>query len=195
MASYSKLVVRNEKARGVLVATDNNPFFSRWSRRKLDPQSQAADEHGVNQTEVTENASDVPVMEQVPDDSPDKDPQETRDLSVAELLVSGATAATKKAALRKLFLSGEFSEVDRLNDYDHDYSAVKPLSTDVAEKLREWLNEHEEEPPHKVAEERISTKVEKEEAAELHSDLSSIQTQHNQDVSDEEVGQNIPHKS
>ncbi|TNF10743.1 MAG: DUF3306 domain-containing protein, partial [Vibrionaceae bacterium] len=51
-----------------------------------------------------------------------------------------ATQQVKKAALRKLFLSGEFSEVDRLNDYDHDYTAVKSLSAEVAQGLRDWMN-------------------------------------------------------
>lgn len=67
------------------------------------------------------------------------------DLPVAELLTAGAEASVKKAALRKLFLSGEFSEVDALNDYDHDYKAVKTLSKEVAETLRGWVKEVVEE--------------------------------------------------
>ena len=67
------------------------------------------------------------------------------DASLAQLLASGAEAGAKKAAMRKLFLSGEFSEVDRLNDYDHDYSSVKSLTTEAASKLRNWVNEKLEE--------------------------------------------------
>lgn len=69
------------------------------------------------------------------------------DLPVAELLTAGAEASVKKAALRKLFLSGEFSEVDALNDYDHDYKAVKTLSKEVAETLRGWAKEIIEDDP------------------------------------------------
>ncbi|MDN3684796.1 DUF3306 domain-containing protein [Vibrio sinaloensis] len=65
--------------------------------------------------------------------------------SVASLLASEVESSVKKAALRKLFLSGEFSEVDRLNDYDHDYQSVKSLSSEVAGKLRDWLNQEESE--------------------------------------------------
>ncbi|GAL19238.1 hypothetical protein JCM19235_2661 [Vibrio maritimus] len=38
----------------------------------------------------------------------------------------------------------EFNVVDGLNDYDHDYSAVKPLATEVAETLRGWVKDVEE---------------------------------------------------
>ncbi|MBD1556865.1 DUF3306 domain-containing protein [Vibrio sp. S9_S30] len=66
--------------------------------------------------------------------------------SVATLLSKGAETAVKKAALRKLFLSGEFSEVDALNDYDHDYSKVGNLTQEAAEKLRGWVKEKLEQP-------------------------------------------------
>ncbi|MCL9776783.1 DUF3306 domain-containing protein [Vibrio methylphosphonaticus] len=66
-------------------------------------------------------------------------------LSMSELMTkTGIDKAAKKAALRKMFLSPEFNVVDRLNDYDHDYAAVKPLAAGVAETLREWVNKVEE---------------------------------------------------
>ncbi|GAM76732.1 hypothetical protein JCM19241_4269 [Vibrio ishigakensis] len=43
-----------------------------------------------------------------------EDEEKYKDLSVAELLTTTAAASVKKAALRKLFLSGEFSAVDIL---------------------------------------------------------------------------------
>ena len=64
---------------------------------------------------------------------------------MSELMTkTGLNKAAKKAALRKMFLSPEFNVVDRLNDYDHDYAAVKPLAAGVAETLREWVNKVEE---------------------------------------------------
>ncbi|MGF1749575.1 DUF3306 domain-containing protein [Vibrio cionasavignyae] len=66
-------------------------------------------------------------------------------LSMSELMTkTGLDKAAKKAALRKMFLSPEFNVVDRLNDYDHDYAAVKPLAAGVAETLREWVKKVEE---------------------------------------------------
>ncbi|MGF1756203.1 DUF3306 domain-containing protein, partial [Vibrio makurazakiensis] len=70
--------------------------------------------------------ADTPQVEPKPVDSNQLEAStDDEELSVASLLATGAEKAVKKAALRKLFLSGEFSEVDALNDYDHDYSAVK----------------------------------------------------------------------
>lgn len=155
---------------------DNNSFLSRWSKRKLEEQHEAEvdpaspAEHssgsetgaadvdsgtrtnelhssdsvladGVDsQTDAKAEAGDS-TEETTTEDSTNEQPQ-----SVAALLASEASQQVKKAALRKLFLSGEFSEVDRLNDYDHDYSKVKSLSTEVAQGLREWLNKADDKP-------------------------------------------------
>ncbi|NOH96330.1 DUF3306 domain-containing protein [Vibrio sp. 99-70-13A1] len=149
-----------------------NNFFSRWSQRKLDgdnpdsavsqdtsnfqgesskvnaeSENLAADGVGTDKLDIESvetTTSDESLSEtELLNDAPlEEVAQET---SLAQLLVSGAEAGAKKAAMRKLFLSGEFSEVDRLNDYDHDYSSVKSLSTEAASKLRNWVNEKLEE--------------------------------------------------
>lgn len=119
---------------------DNDSFLTRWSRRKLedDPEaiSDLEDEMSSEadaDSAITESTSQL-TENDVTDDNPENQ-------SIASLLASQATKEIKKAALRKLFLSGEFSEVDRLNDYDHDYSSIKPLASEVAQKLREWMSE------------------------------------------------------
>ncbi|NUW67496.1 DUF3306 domain-containing protein [Vibrio coralliilyticus] len=154
-------------------------FISRWSKRKLDGEqdqnaslSELPSEEVVEQTEGDDGSTDNELE------------QDSEETSVAALLVSEAESAVKKAALRKLFLSGEFSEIDRLNDYDHDYKAVKSLSTDVAAKLREWVNQDDEQ----------------ENSTDVESDSSDVEQPLNteNDLSAEtdkdEVGQNIPHK-
>ncbi|KJY70912.1 hypothetical protein TW78_15735 [Vibrio coralliilyticus] len=154
-------------------------FISRWSKRKLDGEQEQS-------TSFSELPSEE-VVEQAEGDGGSTDnalEQDSEETSVAALLVSEAESAAKKAALRKLFLSGEFSEVDRLNDYDHDYKAVKSLSTDVAAKLREWVNQDDEQ----------------ENSTDVESDSSDVEQPLNteNDLSAEtdadEVGQNIPHK-
>ncbi|NRF16191.1 DUF3306 domain-containing protein [Vibrio coralliilyticus] len=154
-------------------------FISRWSKRKFDgEQEQNASltdlppEDAAGQLESDGSSTDITLE------------QDSEETSVAALLVSEAESAVKKAALRKLFLSGEFSEVDRLNDYDHDYKAVKSLSTDVAAKLREWVNQdHEQEQSNDV--ESDSSDVEQ--PLNTESDLSA-------ETDVDEMGQNIPHK-
>ncbi|EEZ00113.1 hypothetical protein VOA_000161 [Vibrio sp. RC586] len=61
-------------------------------------------------------------------------------------MVSGASQELKKAALRKLFLSGEFSEVCMLDDYNTDFSNTATLTTEVAQTLRQWWKETDSSP-------------------------------------------------
>ncbi|EOX3327485.1 DUF3306 domain-containing protein [Vibrio cholerae] len=150
--SYWKFAARNVKARGGPVATENT-FFSRWSQRKLTAESdQALDTTKSLKTEPvqaesiesesaveTESGLESHSLEQ-PHSTENEEP------SVASLLVSDASQELKKAALRKLFLSGEFSEVCMLDDYNADYSNTATLTTQVAQTLRQWCNELETTP-------------------------------------------------
>lgn len=130
-------------------------FFSRWSQRKLatepdqEPQfdtpeglvseplqaQQLASESSVE----TESGLESHTVEQ-PHSAENEEP------SVASLLVSGASQELKKAALRKLFLSGEFSEVCMLDDYNTDFSNTATLTTEVAQTLRQWWKETDSPP-------------------------------------------------
>ncbi|EJK2993246.1 TPA: DUF3306 domain-containing protein [Vibrio metoecus] len=150
--SYWKFAARNVKARGGLVATENT-FFSRWSQRKLTAESdqlldtqKSLDSQPVQEEPIesesaveTESGLESHSLEQ-PHSTENKEP------SVASLLVSDASQELKKAALRKLFLSGEFSELCMLDDYNADYSNTATLTTQVAQTLRQWCNELETTP-------------------------------------------------
>ncbi|KNA46401.1 hypothetical protein A5A_021783 [Vibrio cholerae MZO-2] len=150
--SYWKFAARNVKARGGLVATENT-FFSRWSQRKLTAESdqlldtqKSLDSQPVQEEPIesesaveTESGLESHSLEQ-PHSAENEEP------SVASLLVSDASQELKKAALRKLFLSGEFSEVCMLDDYNADYSNTATLTTQVAQTLRQWCNELETTP-------------------------------------------------
>ncbi|EKF9593680.1 DUF3306 domain-containing protein [Vibrio cholerae] len=150
--SYWKFAARNVKARGGPVATENT-FFSRWSQRKLTAESgqlldtqKSLDSQPVQEEPIesesaveTESGLESHSLEQ-PHSAENEEP------SVASLLVSDASQELKKAALRKLFLSGEFSEVCMLDDYNADYSNTATLTTQVAQTLRQWCNEVETTP-------------------------------------------------
>ncbi|GHY30339.1 hypothetical protein VCSRO7_1225 [Vibrio cholerae] len=134
------------------MATENT-FFSRWSQRKLTAESDQAldtqkslDSQPVQEEPIesesaveTESGLESHSLEQ-PHSTENEEP------SVASLLVSDASQELKKAALRKLFLSGEFSEVCMLDDYNADYSNTATLTTQVAQTLRQWCNELETTP-------------------------------------------------
>ncbi|EJL6336707.1 DUF3306 domain-containing protein [Vibrio cholerae] len=150
--SYWKFAARNVKARGGPVVTEKT-FFSRWSQRKLTEESdQALDTtKSLNsepvQAEPTTNQSSVDTKSGlVSDEVVQPHSAENEEPSVASLLVSDASQELKKAALRKLFLSGEFSEVCMLDDYNADYSNTATLTTQVAQTLRQWCNELETTP-------------------------------------------------
>ncbi|WP_460386253.1 DUF3306 domain-containing protein [Vibrio cholerae] len=150
--SYWKFAARNVKARGGPVATENT-FFSRWSQRKLTAESgqlldtqKSLDSQPVQEEPIesesaveTESGLESHSLEQ-PHSAENEEP------SVASLLVSDASQELKKAALRKLFLSCEFSEVCMLDDYNADYSNTATLTTQVAQTLRQWCNELETTP-------------------------------------------------
>ncbi|ENM3759602.1 DUF3306 domain-containing protein [Vibrio cholerae] len=128
-------------------------FFSRWSQRKLTAESdQALDTtKSLNsepvQAEPIANQSSVDTKSGlVSDEVVQPHSAENEEPSVASLLVSDASQELKKAALRKLFLSGEFSEVCMLDDYNADYSNTVTLTTQVAQTLRQWCNEVETTP-------------------------------------------------
>ncbi|EIF2258311.1 DUF3306 domain-containing protein [Vibrio cholerae] len=150
--SYWKFAARNVKARGGLVATENT-FFSRWSQRKLTAESdqlldtqKSLDSQPV-QEEPIESESAVETETGLESDAVEQPHStENEEPSVASLLVSDASQELKKAALRKLFLSGEFSEVCMLDDYNADYSNTATLTTQVAQTLRQWCNELETTP-------------------------------------------------
>ncbi|ENM5841830.1 DUF3306 domain-containing protein [Vibrio mimicus] len=160
--SCLKSAVRNVKARGGPVATENT-FFSRWSQRKLatepDQEPQRDTPEGLAseplQAQPVANKSSVETESGLESDAVEQPHSaENEEPSVASLLVSGASQELKKAALRKLFLSGEFSEVCMLDDYNTDFSNTATLTTEVAQTLRQWWKETDS--PQDEGEEQIA---------------------------------------
>lgn len=138
-------------------------FFSRWSQRKL-----SAEPDQESQLDTPENLASEPLEAQqlaykssvetesgLESDAVEQPHSaENEEPSVASLLVSGASQELKKAALRKLFLSGEFSEVCMLDDYNTDFSNTATLTTEVAQTLRQWWKETDS--PQDEGEEQIA---------------------------------------
>nr|WP_275664517.1 DUF3306 domain-containing protein [Vibrio tubiashii] len=190
MGSCSNKDAKNVKGQVEQVATS---FFNRWSKKKLEGESVSQDEplaeleQDVVETESETAGEPETVLEPSTQEVEAADHSET---NIASLLASQAESAVKKAALRKLFLSGQFSEVDGLNDYDHDYKAVKSLSSDVAEKLRDWMQSDEEEM------ESNAQLISSDEDLAKHDEVEeqTISDSSQSVESTETVGQNIPHK-
>ncbi len=145
------------------MATEKTFFFSRWSQRKLaaepdqEPQLDTPEGLASEPLEAQPIASESSVetesgLESHAVEQPHS--AENEEPSVASLLVSGASQELKKAALRKLFLSGEFSEVCMLDDYNADFSNTATLTTEVAQTLRQWWKDTDS--PQDEGEEQIA---------------------------------------
>ncbi len=173
------------------------------------------------ENESSETNEDAHSVDSQAIDSQKVTSETTEDLSVAQLLVSGASESVKKAALRKLFLSEEFNVRDGLDDYDDDYSNLKSLSEGVAETLRDWVKDKTEEEITPEEEQVIDNKDEGEVLENSESDLevsdNELETSKSVEIAAEEkelykntvqdisatmsdeadlkeMGQNIPHK-
>lgn len=138
-------------------------FFSRWSQRKLatepDQEPQLDPPEGLAseplEAQPIANKSSVETESGLESDAVEQPHSaENEEPSVASLLVSGASQELKKAALRKLFLSGEFSEVCMLDDYNTDFSNTATLTTEVAQTLRQWWKDTDS--PQDEGEEKIA---------------------------------------
>ncbi|MEI8670968.1 DUF3306 domain-containing protein [Vibrio sp. SA48] len=114
--------------------TETKGFLSRWSQRKL---SEAEPESEIELSGEESIALSITQEEEAASSDNEN--------CIATLLTSTAEASVKKAALRQLFLNGDFSEIDMLDDYNQDFNQVSNLSTEVVAKLRDWMNEENEE--------------------------------------------------
>ncbi|RTZ16838.1 DUF3306 domain-containing protein [Vibrio aquaticus] len=173
-------------------------FLSRWSQRKLErDEAEETVESGYVEETQAELDNQTSELAQELESSSDTDSNqaasstEESEPTIAALLASEAESAVKKAALRKLFLSGEFNAVDGLNDYDHDYKAAKSLSSDVASKLRDWMNDTEEE---KADDETVKLAAKEPTEDRLEENLIIGEANTEQTEEESELGQNIPHK-
>jgi len=162
----------------------SDSFISRWSKRKIEGSENTNSEVGLTPEAVEPSTEDIPLNELAEQETTQIDDTDNKQQpeSIASLLASQAAKETKKAALRQLFLGGEFSEVDRLNDYDHDYSSVKPLASEVAQKLREWVNNSSEQEMETESQEKshtddglIAQQEQTENSAESIDDFSSVE--------------------
>lgn len=66
---------------------------------------------------------------------------------VSDFFSEEVSEKLRKKALKAMFLKPEFNIRDGLEDYDDDFSVMKPLTEKVAAGLRNWLDEKDPEEP------------------------------------------------
>lgn len=68
-------------------------------------------------------------------------------------MVPGVSGALRRQALKRLWATGNYNVRDGLDDYDADYNKLlKPMSSELAGKLRQWTHKIEEAVDKQVAE-------------------------------------------
>jgi hypothetical protein len=120
----------------------DEPFLSRWSRRK------AAERRGTPEPEAVPSAEVVPApapaavapqAEPVPE-APPLTLEDAAKLTPADdfsaFVARGVDESVKRAALKKLFADPHFNVMDGLDTYIDDYSQPDPIPLDMLRELR-----------------------------------------------------------
>lgn len=129
----------------------NEPFARRWSRRKAQsragetPDDDAQAAPGTD--DAREAAHDPAAAEAAPEitdaDLPDPDELDGRsDLSA--FLGGGVSEGLRQRALRRVFRSPEFNQVDGLEVYNEDYRSFEGLGEMVTQHMRQRLRREAE---------------------------------------------------
>ncbi|HSP57503.1 MAG TPA: DUF3306 domain-containing protein [Halomonas sp.] len=143
--------------------------LERWSRRKLSEDTKAADasddEHVVDTTLDAESGDSVDATSHDGDagqvsadrdeppapgslDATLPDPESLAPGSdIKAFLEPGVSTGLRRRALRRLFAGDKYGIRDGLDDYDHDYREIlKPLASDLAQRMRKWTVPAEKSP-------------------------------------------------
>ncbi|MCE9684201.1 DUF3306 domain-containing protein [Halomonas alkalisoli] len=133
--------------------------LSRWSRRKL---SEETDVIQADEPELVESVQTSEQTTQEPDGEPPSAPLEPGSLDATlpdpdnlpagsdfkAFMQAGVSDALRRRALRRMFSGGHYGIRDGLDDYDHDYrQLLKPLASEMAQRLRQWTRKLEESEP------------------------------------------------
>lgn len=104
--------------------------ISRWSRRKLDNQA-VSDHQQVLLAKQEQEPESLPILT-----------SEQHVIDEAELPIwqqLNVDPETKRAALSSLFRQPEFNIVDRMNEYDEDFTSFESLGSIVTHEMKHML--------------------------------------------------------
>lgn len=161
---------------GTALSAGEEPFLSRWSRRKLDPEAERN----------APVAAAPPEPEAPPPGDDEMPPLEslTPDSDFSAFLSPGVSDSLRKMALRKLFHSPAFNLCDGLDDYDEDFRNFTALGEVVTAEMRRRLGELAE----KAGEERRENPLTAPAADENHAPEEPLGSDDHEPDEDEEVG-------
>ena len=105
---------------------NNESVLSRWSRRKLDKQT------------ATEHEKELSVQ-QKPEPVTASEPKIEDETTLPVWQQLDVDPEVKRSALSQLFREPEFNVVDRMNEYDEDFTQFKGLGNIVTQQMKHML--------------------------------------------------------
>ncbi|MTI63273.1 DUF3306 domain-containing protein [Methylophaga sp.] len=114
---------------------EDKGFLSRWSKRKLEKDTENAPDSLPAETTTSANETDGNSSESAVEAQSETIPVWQRE---------DVDAETKKAALRSLFRKPEFNVRDGLNEYDDDFTRFAGLGDIVTQDMKRMLKLAEE---------------------------------------------------
>nr|WP_298415106.1 DUF3306 domain-containing protein [uncultured Halomonas sp.] len=98
-------------------------------------QGQEADQHPMDSSASEPESPAENIDDQLPD--PDTLAPES---DFSAFLQTGVSPALKRRALRRMFMAKSYNVRDGLDDYDHDFSKMRKLSSETSAQLRNWMH-------------------------------------------------------
>ena len=105
---------------------NNESVLSRWSRRKLDKQT------------ATEQEKVLPVQQE-PEPAAISEQQRVDETALPIWQQLDVDPEAKRSALSRLFRQPEFNVVDRMNEYDEDFTSFASLGSIVTHEMKHML--------------------------------------------------------
>lgn len=113
-----------------------------------DPHAAPLNEAGLHDAEQNERPQAPPAQAPEPGslDHTLPDPETLQAGSdFSAFMVPGVSGSLRRQALKRLWATGNYNVRDGLDDYDADYhKLLKPMSSELAGKLRQWTHKVEE---------------------------------------------------
>lgn len=179
-------------------ANEPEGFYSRWSKCKIQSQS---DHHAESHTSVTDNLSvDTLSVDTLSIETIDDKPQSSElneesvllrdedmpaldsldeDSDYSDFLSPGVSDKLRKLALQKLFHGQSFNICDGLDDYDEEFTSFEKLGDIVTADMRFQLEEE--------AKRELQIAAEEDELSDENDDLALLDEVCSEDEMDESI--------
>ena len=129
-------------------AKDGEGFATRWSRRKTQERERTQIPDAAPEPDLPSDPADAGAVQEIaPEDLPDIETLD-KESDYTPFLQAGVPDKLRRLAFRKLWLSDPiFGNLDGLNDYDEDYSAIGIVAKEIVSRYKPGQGMVDEEEP------------------------------------------------